>query len=173
MIMRIKSQFKYRCKRSLDHKCEIRRIAMKRRTVLLIFVLLGILYLVSDSFAQSSNRAWGAEGTFTRMYNPRSIEVIEAEVVGVKKFVPTKGSRYGIHLIVQTESEKISVHLGPGWYIENQNIMIEPKDKIVVKGSRIIFKGNPAIIAAEVKKGNDVLKLRDENGFPAWSGWRR
>lgn len=40
-------------------------------------------------------------------------------------------------------------------------------------GSRISFEGNPAIIAAEVKKGDEVLKLRDEKGVPFWSGWRR
>ncbi len=63
--------------------------------------------------------------------------------------------------------------MGPGWFIENQDIKIEPKDKVEVKGSRITFEGTPAIIAAEVKKGDDILILRDENGFPAWSGWRR
>jgi hypothetical protein len=25
----------------------------------------------------------------------------------------------------------------------------------------------------EVKKGDEVLKLRDDTGFPVWSGWRR
>lgn len=28
-------------------------------------------------------------------------------------------------------------------------------------------------IAAEVKKGDEVLKLRDENGMPYWAGWRK
>ncbi len=42
-----------------------------------------------------------------------------------------------------------------------------------VRGSRITFKGKPAIITAEVKKGDQILRLRDENGFPVWSGWRR
>ena len=49
----------------------------------------------------------------------------------------------------------------------------EAGDLVVVKGSRVTFAGNPAIIAAEVKKGDAVLKLRDENGFPAWAGWRK
>lgn len=70
-------------------------------------------------------------------------------------------------------AETISVHLGPGWYIENQDIKIEPKDKIEVRGSRITFKGKPAIIAAEIKKGEEILKLRDENGFSVWCDWRR
>jgi hypothetical protein len=36
-----------------------------------------------------------------------------------------------------------------------------------------MFEGKPAIIAAEVKKDDEVLTLRDASGFPAWSGWRR
>ncbi len=47
------------------------------------------------------------------------------------------------------------------------------KKEIEVKGSRITFAGKPAIIAAEIKKGEQILTLRDKNGFPAWSGWRR
>jgi hypothetical protein len=57
--------------------------------------------------------------------------------------------------------------------IENQDIKIEPGDKVEVKGSRITFSGKPAMIAAESKKGHHILKLRDDNGIPAWSGWRR
>lgn len=44
---------------------------------------------------------------------------------------------------------------------------------VEVKGSRITFDGKPVVIAAEVKKGQDVLHFRDENGVPVWSGWRR
>jgi hypothetical protein len=37
-------------------------------------------------------------------------------------------------------------------------VTIEPKDKVEVKGAKITFAGKPAIIAAEVKKGNDLLQ---------------
>jgi hypothetical protein len=37
----------------------------------------------------------------------------------------------------------------------------------------VTVSGKPAIIAAEVKKGDDLLRLRDEAGLPAWSAWRR
>jgi hypothetical protein len=40
-------------------------------------------------------------------------------------------------------------------------------------GSRITFAGKPAIVAAEVKKGDQVLKLRDESGTPLWRGQGR
>jgi len=61
----------------------------------------------------------------------------------------------------------------PAWYIQRQDMKIVPGDKVEITGSRITFQGKPAIIAAEVKKGIEILKLRDENGFPVWSGWRR
>jgi hypothetical protein len=29
------------------------------------------------------------------------------------------------------------------------------------------------IIAAQLKKGDEVLTLRGEQGYPAWMGWRK
>lgn len=75
--------------------------------------------------------------------------------------------------MMKTDKEMIPVHLRPAWYIENQDVQIAPPDRIEVKGSRITLEGKPAIIAAEVKKGDDVLVLRDASGLPVWSGWRR
>jgi|WetSurMetagenome_2_1015567.scaffolds.fasta_scaffold115294_1 hypothetical protein len=116
---------------------------------------------------------WGAGTPYSRMYNPKTVETISGEVVSIDKITPMKDMYYGVHAVIKTDKETISVHLGPGWYIENQDVKIAPKDKIEVKGSRITFEGKPAIIAAEVKKGDDVLMLRDAGGLPAWSGWRR
>jgi hypothetical protein len=52
-------------------------------------------------------------------------------------------------------------------------VKIEPKDKVEIKGSRVTLQGQPALIAAEVKKGDGVLKLRDDAEVPMWAGWRR
>jgi len=115
---------------------------------------------------------WGHETRYGRMYNPETVEIISGKVVSVDKSTPRKDMSYGVYLKVKAGKETISVHLGPGWYIENQNIIIEPGDMVGIKGSRIRFDGKPAIIAAEVNMEGKILKLRDDNGFPAWSGWR-
>jgi hypothetical protein len=94
-------------------------------------------------------------------------------VESVDKITPMRGMYYGIHLMVKTDKETIAVDLGPGWYIERLDTKIENGDKVEVKGSRVTFAGKPAIIAAEVKKGDNVLTLRDNTDIPAWSGWRR
>ncbi|MGJ5675606.1 MAG: hypothetical protein ACR9NN_18645 [Nostochopsis sp.] len=136
------------------------------------------LFLANESFAQpgmqmGGSGGWGAGHHYSRMYNPKTVEKLSGEVVSTDTITPIGGMSHGVHLVLKTAKETISVHLGPGWFIENQDIQIKPKDKIEVKGSRITFAGQPTIIAAEVNKGDEILKLRDQNGFPVWSGWRR
>ena len=46
-------------------------------------------------------------------------------------------------------------------YIERQDTKIAAGDKIEVKGSRITYQGKPAIVAANVHEGDEVLMLRD------------
>ena len=67
----------------------------------------------------------------------------------------------------------MSVHLGPAWYLENQETQIQEGDMIDVLGSRITFEEGPAILAAAVRREDQGLHLRDEDGIPVWSGWRR
>ncbi|HEY9799309.1 MAG TPA: hypothetical protein V6D25_03045 [Leptolyngbyaceae cyanobacterium] len=142
-----------------------------------VLTALGLI-LPAQSFAQPGMRGrgcggWGTQTQYTRMYNLQTLETLSGEVVSVNTSVPMQRMSHGVHLALKTAKETISVHLGPSWYIENQGIQIQPGDKIQVKGSRINFAGQPTIIAAEVKKGNVVMKLRDNNGFPVWSGWRK
>ena len=101
-----------------------------------------------------------------RNYDPKTVETVQGKVLSTEK---TQQRGRGVHLMLQTDKETIAVHLGPAWYIDKQTPKIETNDTITVTGSRVTIDGKPAIIAAQVKKGNEVLKLRDENGIPAWS----
>ena len=76
----------------------------------------------------------------------------------------------GMHLNLQTDKETIPVHLGPAWFMQKQSPQIATGDAIVVTGSRVTFDGKPAIIAAEIKKGDKVIRLREQNGVPLWAG---
>ena len=72
----------------------------------------------------------------------------------------------GVHVVLKTDKGDVSVHLGPQWYLGNQDVKIEPKDTLEVIGSRAVVEGRPALIAAKVKKGEQVLELRDAAGMP-------
>jgi hypothetical protein len=117
---------------------------------------------------------WGMGGSYQRLYNPKTVETITGEVVAIDSMMPMGGMSGGVHLQVRTsKNEVISVHLGPSWYLERQDISLQVKDKIQVKGSKVTIADKPALIAAEVKKGAQTLVLRDADGFPVWSGWRK
>ncbi|MEQ8975734.1 MAG: hypothetical protein RIE73_35800 [Coleofasciculus sp. C1-SOL-03] len=111
----------------------------------------------------------GHRGLGNRMYNPDSVETITGEVVSVDRFTSNRGRSQGMRMQMRTGNETVWVHLGPAWYWQNQGMTIEPNDRIQVQGSRVNMAGTPAIIAAQVQKGNQVLRLRNENGVPVWS----
>jgi hypothetical protein len=113
-------------------------------------------------------------GSAVRNYDPKTVETVTGTVVTVER-TSAKGQNKagGVHLVVKTDQEEIAVHLGPAWYVEKQALKIAAQDTIEVRGSRVSFGGKPAIVAAEVKKGDQVLKLRDDSGAPLWSGQGR
>jgi hypothetical protein len=134
--------------------------------------------LSADADAQTGVRwrgsqGWGSGTGYARLYDSNTIETVKGEVVSVKTFTPGKGMAPGVHVQLETGNGTLPVHLGPVWYLENQDFKIEVKDVVDVTGSRVTFDGAPALIAAEVKKGDDILRLRDRDGYPAWAGWRR
>ena len=151
---------------------------MRKIGTLIALISITCFILSGESFAQRGIRwkgsgGWGPGTPYSKMYDTTTVETISGEVVSVDSVIPMKGMSYGVHLILKTDKETIPVHLGPGWYIENQDTKIETKDTVEVKGSRIKYDGKPAIIAATVKRGEELMKLRDEKGYPVWSGWRR
>jgi hypothetical protein len=118
---------------------------------------------------RAAGGGWGMGTPYQRMYNPSTVETVSGTVESVEQFTPMKGMYYGIHIMLKTDKEVISVHLGPAWFINKQALNIQKGDTIEVKGSRITFQGKPAIIAAEVKKDGKILELRNSAGIPVWS----
>jgi hypothetical protein len=103
-----------------------------------------------------------------RDYDPKTVETIGGKVLSIENTAPARKRGYWVQLMLQTEKETIAVQLGPGWYIDKQTPRIEANDTITVTGSRLTMDGRSAIIAADITKGNELLKLRDDNGIPVW-----
>lgn len=123
--------------------------------------------------AQDGVRAGEMPQSGSRLYDPRSVETLSGEVVSMHSVASRQGEgAAGIHMMLQTEKETIAVHLGPTWYLR-QYVSIATKDHVEVRGSRVTYHGHPAIIAAELRKGNQTVNLRDETGRPLWRGGTR
>jgi hypothetical protein len=116
----------------------------------------------------------GPGGGPGRMYDPAKAETVQGEVTAVEKIGGGGRRGPGIGLKLKTASGELVVHLGPQWYIEQQGeVPIKAGDTVEIKGVKASGGGKDFFLAGEVKKGGDVLKLRDDNGVPLWAGWRR
>ena len=121
-------------------------------------------------------RGWGHNSQYGGMYDPSTVETISGTVVSTNSFTPMSGMGRGMQLLVKTEDQTVPVHLGPAWYLDEQGFQVNSGDEIEVKGSQVNWAGNPVIMASEVRQGDQVLELRNNNGIPAWSGnrnWNR
>jgi len=98
------------------------------------------------------------------------VATISGVVVSLTPPQAEQGLPYLAYLTLRTETGKIKVFLGPSLYVDKLPVKINVLDKIQVTGSQITWEGKPVILAAEVKKGDQVLKFRDPSGNPAWSG---
>jgi hypothetical protein len=135
-----------------------------------ITALLLILALtMACSSENPGGRGPGGGAGYDRMYDPKTVATVSGEVVSVDK-IADPGMDSAVSLSLKTAKETILVYLGPGWFLEKQDLTFAPKDQVEITGSQISFHGKPSLIAAQVKKGDKSLQLRDPAGIPAWAG---
>ena len=126
-----------------------------------------VLSQVAPAPAPSWGYGWGSG----RIFNPATVTTIEGQVSGVDLVPAASGFGYaGIHLTLQTSEGAVPVHVGPDWYLRGQPVTFAAGDQLAVTGSRVALGGQSVLVASEVRRGDQVLRLRNEYGVPAWSG---
>jgi len=98
-------------------------------------------------------------------YDPGALESVSGDVTRVDR-IPQAGGGPGMHLVMRTDAgDHVSVALGPLWVAERYGIAVG--DRLEVIGWRVV-RGKTALVAAEVKRGHRVIRLRDREGTPLW-----
>ena len=104
---------------------------------------------------------------YGEMFNPQTIETVTGRVVRLEY-------RDGIKLMIFTDAKKpVVADLGPAGYFENQGRVLKPGNTVTLTGSMITVDDTPLMIAASIKEGDVELRLRDEDGYPVWLGWKK
>jgi hypothetical protein len=78
-------------------------------------------------------------------------------------------------LSLQTPTERITVILGPSWFLSEQRADIQNGDPLVVEGAKMMDRrGDLHMVATWVtnKRTGAVLRFRDEAGRPLWTSGR-
>lgn len=104
-------------------------------------------------------------------FDPRKMATVEGRVVRLHQVPNTKVWLTSLNALVRTGEGDVNVELGPAWFIDNQELHLAVDDKITVSGSRVKPNGVDTMIATEVKRGTEVLRLRREDGTPVWVAW--
>jgi hypothetical protein len=113
------------------------------------------------------------------VYNPSTEITVKGTIEQVKTaFLPGGGasaqareeSSGPMYVNLKTDSGTLAVFLGPSWFAESKGFKFAKGDQIEVTGSKLQDKD--VIVAREVKRGDQVLVVRNAQGIPAWSGGR-
>lgn len=123
-----------------------------------------LILLVDGSWAQASGRIH-----YSNLYKSATVETVRGEVVSLGKTISGNGRIYCETLTLRTAGGNIWVILKPENYRPKTNLRLQPKDQLEITGSRVALPDKVAIIAARVKKDDDIMVLRDLTGRPAWA----
>src|SRR5688572_4124484 len=120
--------------------------------------------LATTAYAQGGTPQGGGN------YNPATETTLTGTIDSVNT-MPSQGrGGGGLHLVLTASSGPIEVHVGPASFVSSKNVTFATGDALTVVGSKVTMAGQDVVIAREIKKGDQVLTLRDANGFPLWSG---
>jgi hypothetical protein len=146
---------------------------MKKYIVLALVVLVVCIAVAAIACPGGGCKGDGScaqGGCFDRTYDPAKVETVTGQVVSLEPVSCKRGDCQGTGLTLKTGTASLVVHLGPQWYLDQQTVKLSAGDTVEIKGSKTARGEESVFIAAEVKKGSEVLKLRDESGAPAWAG---
>jgi sporulation protein YlmC with PRC-barrel domain len=130
------------------------------------------IYGYSGGDNNQAAKGWGVNDAYNKKFNKNSVQTVKGFVTDVGNVAPMDGMSEAATITVQTDgNESFVVHLGPSWFMQNQDRQFNDGEQVEVTGCRADFNGQQAIMAVEIKRGEETLKLRDKDGRPAWMAW--
>jgi hypothetical protein len=106
-------------------------------------------------------------------WDTKAMTSFEAKVVSIDKAECEGCKTMHVDLVVVMKDEKVTVRLGPAWYLDKQDDVLKKDDVVTVYASKVKHGDDDLFVAGKIVKGDDVLMLRDKEGQPVWQGWRR
>lgn len=127
----------------------------------------------SQPFVWRGSGGWGAGSEYNKVFRAGKIQTLTGRIVSIDFVTPLKEMSRGMVITIETQDDKVPVHLGPAWFIESQDVDFRINETVTVTGSRASQMGKEFMIASRVEKEDGILRLRNKQGRPAWSAWGR
>lgn len=115
--------------------------------------------------------AWAASSDYNRAFRTDAMTTVEGTVKSVDTFRPEIGAaQRGVELKIETANKETeTIQLGPQSWMDSQNFRFNAGDRVTVTGSKVRHGLTKVIMASDVRKGDQTMRLRDEQGKPLWS----
>jgi hypothetical protein len=141
-------------------------------TVLAMLMELSGSAAAQYGFHSGGRRHGGQESQDLQGYDPQTVTTVKGQVESLGSYGMT-GWRVapGMRtqgLVLKTDTGNITLNLGPPWFPRKQDFTIKQGDTLEVTGSKVTRDDQTTILAAQVKKEGQTLKVRGENGKPLW-----
>jgi hypothetical protein len=148
------------------------------------FLLLMVLTLLLELLGPAAGQQLGFPGGGKRhrdsatqerqAYNPQTVTTVQGQVedlgsYGMQGWRVTPGMALQ-GLVLKTSNGNLTINLGPPWYVKKQGFTLQKGDTLEVTGSKVTKDEKTVLLAAEVKKNDQTLKVRDEKGVPLFRG---
>jgi hypothetical protein len=132
--------------------------------------ILGVLAFLAAPPTGAQQQAPPSAPKAAKLYNPQAVVTLAGKVTAINRRAPRKAGRpERMILVLQTDQGAVKVHLGPADYFDQQALKLAPGDQVEVKGVEVKRPKAATFIAGEVRKGDQVMQLRDEaTGRPLW-----
>ncbi len=143
--------------------------SVMKKSILLGGILVALAILMAAP-SWSQQQAPPAVPKASRLYNPQAVETVAGRVAAVNRIAAKRAGRPDrMTMVLETDRGALKVHLGPADYLSQQALQLAVGDQVEVRGVRVNRPRASIFIAGEVRKGDQVLKLRDDaTGRPLW-----
>jgi DNA/RNA endonuclease YhcR with UshA esterase domain len=101
-------------------------------------------------------------------YNVAAEVTVRGTVQEVQEFYCPISGDEGTHLMLQTDSGMMQVHVAPRRFLGGNSIRFSKGETIEVVGSVVRYAGAPALIARKISRGDRTFAFRTATGKPVW-----
>ncbi len=127
---------------------------------LVLLVAMASALLVPPLLAQKAPRV---------KYDPATEVRFSGVIEEVKNFECPVSGTMGFHIVLRSGDQPQVVHVAATKFLKDYEITFEKGDRIEVLGSKVTLEsGETAILAREIKRGQNTYAFRDKQGNPLW-----
>ena len=132
----------------------------------IVVLVLALCAPATSSFA-AQGQAKG-KGTSVPKYDAAAEMKFKGVVEEVKdRECPISGGM-GSHFTIKVDGTLMEVHIAPTKFVKSYEVAFQKGDTVEITGTKVVFEGADAILAREIKRGNDDFVFRDPQGKPIW-----